>query len=63
MVRVGGPWICPHLGLPQPEWLNLAAEERPQGVNPGQSFPLQLLKVLTHGLYTAEILPSRPLST
>jgi hypothetical protein len=61
-VGAGGPRICSHLGLPQPKWLNPAVEERLQGVNPCQSFPPQLLKVLTQGLYPAEVLPNHPLS-
>jgi hypothetical protein len=58
----GGPWIRPYLGLPQLKWLNLMAEERPQGVNPGQSLPPQLLKVLMWGLYHVEVLPDHALS-
>jgi hypothetical protein len=62
MVEVGGPQICPHLSLLQSKWQNLAGEEHSQGVNPGQPFPSQLLKVLTQGLYPVEVLPSRPCS-
>jgi hypothetical protein len=38
------------------------AKERLQGVNPDQSFPPQLLKILVQGLYPVEVLPDRPLS-
>jgi hypothetical protein len=43
-------------------WLNPMANEHPQGVNHCQFFQLQLLKVLTEGLYLAEVHPDHPLS-
>jgi hypothetical protein len=61
-VEVPGPWIHPHLGPPQSKWIDPMAKDRPQEVNPRQPLLLQLLKILTQGMYFAEVLLGHPLS-